>query len=536
MSKLFTDITRGVRLALIVLTVIALADVLAALSFVWCSKSLIDMATGKCDGDILFFSILLVLLILLQIIFRSWGIWLRNITEIRLTCKVQSVVYNHLMYVRWNTFQFIHSGDMMARIIRDTEELSKSLVVSLPLFVSSIFQLLGALWILFTLSSSLAIFLGLGMPLLILFSKIYYMKIRIYVHGVKEAEKNVVVFVEESLMNQLVVRSFVWQSNCLLHLRSLHSHLQGRVEKKNNVSLYTNIVMQLAFGAGYVGTFLWSVYGLSRENLSFGTVAAYLQLASRIQRPLFDLMGLFSVFISAKACCERLSQLLEYKRENIAEQVFLTARLHLFVNDVKFAYASNGSYIFDGFSLSAKSGEMIAIMGQSGAGKTTLFRLLLGLERPESGEVLLECLNQKVKVTEESRSNFAYVPQGSSLFSGTIRQNLLIGNENASEDDLIYALETASALFVLNFSLKLDTVVGEGGIGLSEGQAQRIALARAILCPGKILLLDESTSALDLDTEQKILHRLKERINDRIILFITHHHSVADCCDKIIYI
>lgn len=149
---------------------------------------------------------------------------------------------------------------------------------------------------------------------------------------------------------------------------------------------------------------------------------------------------------------------------------------------------------------------------------------------------MIECLHQRIKITEETRSNFAYVPQGQSLFSGTIRQNLLIGNENANDTNLIYALETAAASFVLDLPLKLDTVVGEGGTGLSEGQAQRIALARALLCPGKILLLDEATSALDFSTEKKILHRLKERIDNRIILVITHNSDVADCCDKIVYI
>lgn len=536
MSKFFRDIIRGTRWALITLTAIAVFEAILTLFFIWCSKNLIDMATDKRHGDILFFSIILVFLMLLQIILRSWRLWLRNVTEVKLTAKMQGLVYNFLIYVRWRTFQLLHSGDILARIVRDTEEVSKGLVVSFPLLVSSIFQLSGALWMLLTLSPALALFLGLGMPLLILLSRLYYMRVRNYAHRIKEAEKDIVVFTEESLLNQLVVRVFGWQTNCLSYLSLLHGELHRRIEKKARISLFTNSVMQLAFGGGYACTFLWSVYGLTKGNLSFGMVAAYLQLVSRIQCPLFDLMGLFPVLISVRTSFERLVQLTEYKQENRMKQILFSDNLRLFANNIRFSYMACSSYILDGFSLLAESGEMIAIMGKSGKGKTTFFRLLLGLEKPEHGELLIECLHQRIKITEETRSNFAYVPQGQSLFSGTIRQNLLIGNENANDTNLIYALETAAASFVLDLPLKLDTVVGEGGTGLSEGQAQRIALARALLCPGKILLLDEATSALDFSTEKKILHRLKERIDNRIILVITHNSDVADCCDKIVYI
>ena len=175
---------------------------------------------------------------------------------------------------------------------------------------------------------------------------------------------------------------------------------------------------------------------------------------------------------------------------------------------------------------------MVAITGETGVGKTTLLRLLLALVRPDLGSITLNDGNRTVEVSERTRTNFVYVPQGGSLFSGTIRDNLLLGDASANDVQLRHALMTASAGFVFDLPNGLDTELGEGGAGLSEGQAQRIAIARAMLRPGRILLLDEATSALDPDTEQRFMHNLRREMGNRAIIFITHQPEVAAFCDK----
>ena len=201
---------------------------------------------------------------------------------------------------------------------------------------------------------------------------------------------------------------------------------------------------------------------------------------------------------------------------------------------MSFRYSDEENWVYEGFSFSAHTGQMVALMGRTGAGKTTLLRLLLGLITPTSGVIRLLEGSSSYRIGEETRGNFVYVPQGGSLFSGTIRENLLLGDERASDERLREVLRLAVADFVFDLPLGLDTLIGERGVGLSEGQSQRIAIARALLRPGKILLLDEATSALDQDTERQFLSYLKMQARDRLILFITHHPEVAATCDVVV--
>jgi len=200
--------------------------------------------------------------------------------------------------------------------------------------------------------------------------------------------------------------------------------------------------------------------------------------------------------------------------------------------NLTFSYTSDAEPVLSGFSMVVEPGTMVALMGETGVGKTTLLRLLLALVKPDSGRIVLEDETGQVDVSERTRSNFVYVPQGGSLFSGTIRENLLLGDPGANEQELTRALEIASANFVFQLPQGLDTVLGENGTGLSQGQAQRVAIARALLRPGKILLLDEATSALDSRTARTFLQNLKNEAGNRAILLITHQDWVADFCDR----
>jgi ABC-type bacteriocin/lantibiotic exporter with double-glycine peptidase domain len=256
-------------------------------------------------------------------------------------------------------------------------------------------------------------------------------------------------------------------------------------------------------------------------------------LVNQIQRPLYDLMRLFPTLISAQAASERLSFLKKLESEEIGEKQFLAGRVSLRVEDITYAYGDESRPVISGFSLDAVPGEMVAVMGETGTGKTTLIRLILALIEPQKGSISIRNEERAVKVSPSTRSNFVYVPQGNTLFSGTIRSNLLIGNPDAGEEMLVEALEVASAGFVLELPEGLDTVLGMGGSGVSEGQAQRIAIARSLLRPGGILLLDEATSALDIETEKTFLTNLKKHIGSRTVLFITHHAEVARYCDRI---
>lgn len=524
--------SKGVRSRIAMILLIGLAEVAFSLAFVWFSKAIIDIATGDREGNLARYAILLVVLIILQILFRLWDIRLRRMTEVRLGNSIRHNIFSRLLYSRWQELSSMHSGDMLTRVIKDTDDVINVLVTALPLAIVAATQFAGALVILYILDPTLAIILGVAMPALALFSKFYYNRMRKYTLEVKESESMITSLMEESLLNQVVIRTFEQQENELNRLSRLQSKLHGSVHKRTNVSIFANMVMGVTFNGGYITAFLWSVYGLANKTVTFGAVTAYLQLVNRIQRPLFDLIRLLPSIVSAKAAIERLISLTGFKLENTDEKILLEGEVTLKIENVTFAYSPESKPVLSDFSMEVKPGTMVAVTGETGVGKTTLLRLLLALVRPDSGSITIEDASGAVEVSERTRSNFVYVPQGGSLFSGTIRENLLLGDDKADDEELTRVLQVASADFVFDLPDGLDTLLGENGAGLSEGQAQRVAIARSLLRPGKILLLDEATSALDPETSRRFLENLKKEIGDRTVLFITHQAEVAAFCDS----
>ena len=523
--------SKGFRSRIVMIILIGLAEVAFTLAFVWFSKIIIDTATGVQQGDLLYYSIIMVVLVTLQILFSVWDIRLRRMAEVRMGNSIRYNVFSRLLYTNWQELTTMHSGDMLTRIIKDTDDVINVMVTALPLAISATTQFAGALIILYILDPMLALILGIGMPLLAVFSKLYYTHMRKYTLEVKESESMITSMVEESLMNQIVIRTFERQENELNRLNRLQSKLHQSVHKRTNVSIYANLMMGITFNGAYITAFLWSAYGLASKTLSFGMVTAYLQLVNRIQRPLFDLIRLLPSIVSAKTAIERLIYLTGFKLEESEDKILLQGNVTLKIENLTFAYSAQAKPVLSDFSMVVKPGMMVALMGETGVGKTTLLRLLLALIKPDSGSIVIEDESESIVASERTRSNFVYVPQGGSLFSGTIRENLLLGDAEADDDELTRVLYIASAEFVFDLPNGLDTILGENGAGLSEGQAQRVAIARSLLRPGKILLLDEATSALDSQTERTFLKNLKKEIGDRTVLFITHHTEIASFCD-----
>ena len=523
--------SRGFKGRIGIILLIGMAEAAFSLLFVWFSKTIIDIATGERVGDLLPYSFLLVLLVILQILFRACDIRMRRMTEVRLANSVRYRTFSRLLYTRWQDLSTLHSGDVLTRMIKDTDDLVNLLVTSFPLVFVAVAQFSGALVILYLLDPWLALTLGVGMPLLALLGKFYYRHMRKYTKEVKEHESTITSMLEESLQNQVVIRTFERQENELSRLERIQTKLHQSIENRTRVSIFANTVMGISFNGGYITAFLWSVYGLARRSVGFGTVTAFLQLVNRIQRPLFDLIRLLPSFISARTAIDRLIYLTGFSLEDARDGILLEGDVTLRIDRVTFAYSPTSEPVLSDFSMEVKPGTMVAVSGETGVGKTTLLRLLLGLVTPTSGSMILTGPLQSVAISERTRSNFVYVPQGGSLFSGTIRENLLLGDAQATEAALTRVLQIASANFVFTLPDGLDTRLGEGGAGLSEGQAQRIAIARALLRPGKIILFDEATSALDPETGRNLLQNLKKELGNRSVIFITHQPEVASFCD-----
>lgn len=267
-------------------------------------------------------------------------------------------------------------------------------------------------------------------------------------------------------------------------------------------------------------------------------MTAFIQLVSRIQSPIAGITGYLPAFISTSVAIDRLKEIdMQPPAEVVANECQLLPRAGISVRDLSFKYESNGKDILSRFSYDFKPGSRTMIVGSTGAGKTTLIKLLLGLMKPDKGSIEIYGDGQKRKVSSTTLCNFVYVPQGNSLLHGTIRDNLLLTAPRATEEQLAEALHIAAADFVFDLPLGLNTSCDEAGGGLSEGQAQRIAIARALLRPGSILLLDEFNSALDVDTASTLMQRLSESCTDSTIIIIAHHRStIAPYCDNVLTI
>lgn len=534
MVALLRFLLRGHRWSILAILLLGLLGVGFTLSFVYLSKEVIDLAVSRQSAALRPYVLLLVASLALQVLSRVTSVRLTNYTAARMSIALQGRIFRHLLYSRWQQLAQLHSGDLIARLLRDTDALVSIFVHALPTALISSVQLLGALLLLYYFSPSLALLLGLGMPLVLVFSRLYYRRMRRYTDEIKAAESQITAHLQERLSNQTLLRSFERQEQSLTELGLHQGRYMQAVRRQTFVSVFTSLFLQASFSAGYITAFLWSVRGIILGTVTFGMMTSFLQLVMRIQTPLNTLLGLLPTIVAALSSLDRLGQLLALSTEEVQRELRLEGALELVIEDLGFRYSADEPWVYEGFSLRAHTGQMIALMGRTGAGKTTLLRLLLGLVTPTTGRMELRSRGRSYRIGERTRTNFVYVPQGSSLLSGTIRENLLLGDDSASDERLWEVLDLAVADFVRQLPEGLDTVIGERGLGLSEGQAQRLAIARALLRPGRILLLDEATSALDEQTEARFLEGLRRLASERLILFITHHRSVAQACDLVV--
>ena len=537
MLALLLYLLRGYKWQILLIISVGFLSISLSLGSVLIGKEIIDIVTGITKGNLIWLSIAFMALLGGVALLRLLSISLTNKTIVRMGNAIRMKVFSHLLYTRWQSLKEMHNADVLTRIIKDTDDVVQLLAVSLPNFIVNTTQLVASLVLLYIFDATLALMLGVGMPLILIGSRAFYRKMVSYTAEIKRTESDINTLMLETLSNQTIIRTFERQEQEINKLGLIQGKFYQQVRKRIGLTIYGNVMANAAFSGGYAVAFLWSAWGILRGVITFGTMTSFLQLVTRIQKPLSELMSLVPSMISAKAGLDRLVNLLEFQREGYDEPSrILQGELSLNVENIHFRYDEQSPYIYKDFSFSVRSGQMIAIMGETGSGKTTLLRLLLGLIKPEAGRISIQNLEHGLTVGESTRNNFVYVPQGNSLLSGTIRENLLVGDSLADERKLRQVLKIAAADFVWELPDGLDTVVGEQGQGLSEGQAQRIAIARSLLRPGKIILFDEATSALDSGTESQFLANIRRYLKDKIILFITHNEEVAEVCDEIIHI
>lgn len=509
-------------------------DVVLALLIVWLSKRLIDVASGSVAGELWPLVGGLGACFLLSIGIRNWlSLYtVRKQTAIR--NGLAGYFFSHVIRAEWSSIRVFHSGEIMSRADTDIEDVTRLFTYTFPQFAVTFLKLSGAFCFLFLMDRWLACVLAGLIPVVLLFSKFYFRKMRYLSREQKEARSLARQFYQECIQHIETAKAFRLERMFERRLLGYQEKEAGVVGRQSFFSFYSNMVLSVGFAAGYLITFSWSVFQLEAGAITFGTMTAFLQLVNMIQGPASGLVSLVPGFVSSYTAAERLRELEQVEREVCGETVYMDKPEYLQFKDVSFSYSPHLS-LMEHVDLLFEPGKVYALAGKTGCGKTTLFRLMLGFVRPQKGTIVLSDGKRQVETSPCTRVNFCYVPQHHFLVSGTIRHNLQLVRPEVTEEELCSVLRLVAGEFVFEQPDGLDTRLNEAGGGLSGGQVQRLAIARALLCPGKILLLDEITSALDKDTEYEIISTLKKNVRDRIIIIVSHKPEVIAACDRVYY-
>lgn len=539
----------GNRLQAILNATIGLLGVGLGLSSVWAMQRAIDIASGALDGSLYIAVGVMAALILGEFAVGISRVWVRNILGVKAQNRMQQRVLARLLRSEWRGREAMHSGDIINRLEQDVKTVVTFLTETLPSTVSTVAMFVGAFVYLLQMDTWLAITTVAILPIFILVSRIYIAYMRRYNRKVRDTDSLIQSLLTETMQHRMLVKTMEADEQMLHRLDNTQQTLRQWVRKRTAFSVASNFFLNLGFSIGFLIAFLWGALRLYAGTLTFGGMAAFLQLVNRIQGPARDLAKLVPAFVSVFTAAERLMELEDIPEEQQGEPCMISAPCGIRFDQVTFNYGAPGQQpALKDFTIDFKPGTCTAVMGETGTGKTTLIRLLLALVKPQEGEISIYS-NETSNTSPTSstsqtsfsflsplhRCNFVYVPQGNTLLSGTLRENLQLGNPQATDQQMQEALRMACADFVEELADGLDTYFSEQGGGLSEGQAQRIAIARALLRPGSIMLLDEATSALDAETEKKVLENI---LSDhwRTVIFVTHRPAVIDYCDQVITI
>ena len=501
-----------------------------SLAMVAYSKRIIDNATT--GNKFVSFLIVYVCLMIAVLFVENVLVLVNTILNEKYSFGIRLQVYNKIIRSNWSTVEKYHTGDLMTRLTSDAGNVADGIINTIPQVIRLVIELVVVFFMLFSYSPMLAC-LGLcvapvaGIASWWLGKKIKRLQIK-----VQESEAKYRSFLQESLANLLIVKSFRNENYASDRLSELRENRFFWVFKKTKMSMASSVAMSLAFQIGYIAAFAYGALLIYRGEITYGTMTVFLTLVNRVQAPVMGLAQKVPLIVMILASAGRIIELQNIEMEPVAENTLERKEIGVKIDDLSFGYTDET--IIENASVDIKPGEFMAIVGESGIGKTTLVRIMMSFLDKYSGQITYyDDKGNKENNNAGIRDYISYVPQGNTLFSGTIRENIRMGKVDATEEEMLEALKLSAGYeFVMSLPKGLDTVIGERGFGLSEGQAQRIAIARAFIRKAPFLILDEATSALDEGTEQQVITGLMNLTPRPTCVIITHRKSILKYCDR----
>lgn len=520
-----------VRWRMFVSVLFGTVRIAVSLAFVWTSKHLVDIATKVSDAPLSSGIWMFAGVLAMQLCVVLFVNWWDAYSEVKSRNRLRMDTFAKVMSSRWDGRERFLSGDTVNRLEEDVRVVADLLIVRIPGVVVTLLQLLAASAYLMALAPNLLWVLLILMFSAVFGSKMFFRQIRSLMTRIRARESELQQHIQESLQHRVLVLTLTSLDRVLEKFGWLQADIESNTRKRLNYNAVARGLMFLGFQAGHAAAFLWGAVGILHGTVTYGMMTAFLQLVGQVQRPIAEFGRQVPAFIVAIASVERIMDLEELEQEPSSENIVLPGAPAVEISGVSYSYPGSSVKVLDNFSAVFPEGSFTVVAGSTGVGKSTLIRLILGLLTPSEGSVLVGGKAAGAAL----RGNFMYIPQGNSLLSGTIRSNLQLASPDATEDEMHSALETAMAQFVFDLPEGLDTPCGEVGSGLSEGQCQRIAIARSLLRSGGIMILDESTSALDAATEEALLQNLYVKYHQRkTIIFISHKKAAARFADAVI--
>ena len=535
----FREIARF-RWTFVAVLLFQVVGVAISLFYVWLSKDLVDTAVEHFQGDlqrqrIISLAIIFTLVSLSRPILTAIKSYLQSRMAVSMTNSLRQRLFDEMLKTEGDVGRKYHSGDMINRMESDVSAVTNAFCAAVPNLFWAGLQFAAAFACVLYVDLRLSLILVVLLPIAAPAGKFIMKKVRKLTLRIKSSDSRIQSHIQESIQHHTLLRTLEYTDGSSQMLGELQDENYSRNLKRIGFSIIARVLMSLAFTLGYLVAFLWGVRGLSTGVVTYGVMTAILQLVGQLQRPLLLASENLPSLLHCTASIDRLMELEDLPKEEAEDALMLGAPAGVRVRNLSFHYPDGEEKVIDNLSFDFKPGSRIAITGRTGIGKTTLLKLILALSRPSSGSIELYDSETSVPVSVKTRCNFAYIPQGNTLFSGTVRENLLMGDRNADEERMKEVLHLAAADFVMDLPEGLDTICSEAGGGLSEGQAQRIAVARGLLRPGSIVLLDEFSSALDPATEEEMLSRLTAKDGlcaGKTMIFITHRESILNFCDS----
>lgn len=526
--------TKKSLFGIIVLTLLSVVMAGVSLRFSLISRDAVNTALYG-NGSILKIVISLAVLLLIQLLAQIASTFLNVSVTSNSEIYIRQSLFSKLMKKDFLSVTKYHSAELINRLNSDVSIVCGFTVSVIPALAMFFTKILVGIVMLFFIDKVFAVAMLIFAPLMLFFAALYRKKFKHLHIKCQETDGKARAFMQEALQNILVIKSFIAERRMVRESDRLQRKNYRYKIKRTMVSIIANIGMFLIFNAGYYFALAWGAYRMQCGIITAGDVFAIVTLISQIQSPIRELSSVVPQFYSMWASAERLIELEKIKDDNVKKSNIDYASIQKIVFDnVSFAYDEDSGV--DNLSIEIDRGGLVAIAGESGVGKSTAMKLILGIMKPDSGNIYFKTDSGNIDIDGRTRGMFAYVPQGNMILSGTIRENIAFTRRDATEDEIINSAKIACIWdFISGLEHGLDTHIGEKGLGLSEGQVQRLAIARAVMYGAPILLFDEATSALDEQTEKQLIENIKS-LRNRMCVIISHKQTVMDMCDKVIRI